>query len=1133
MPVTPKPEAAPGALSKYGNQTDRKLISLPCMEGSGGTLNNLGRARERPRGTTAPGATISVANYTTGAAESGTWVTGSEGARLQLGATQRLDLWTNGSATDWRLKRFTLELGFTSTVTADGLLHGFWQSSNTNSTGRIQVIRATGGTVVARVRSGSSNLDASWSGVDLTLPVHILVTGDGKGAQAFCNGVEGTYSGGFESYTGGLVIHAGQTMRVNWGTNAGLMTLDYVGLTPNRYTQREIEKAIADKYIDLRPDPVDFPTVAFKVGRVKSTQYAVRAVTSRSLASTARIRLVQGATALALAAASTAGAAADTWAESRPWTGNWLYSTGNTAGTELQFRLEERGSDGVYRPRAGGHQRVRLERSQAPRILAGMEDHVGDRTGSSGTVITPAFGRDITLTTADDPTENSATLRKLKAAHDFNYTIESRYHNAFDFAVHIGDGYWTDNLYSGFGTSAYNDDMYDAAVAWQNVNFRVIQCAGMWCEVPGNHDGQAALYLIENGVDAHHKQASTIWKLFTSNPTADCYGIGESGTRAERLPATMTAAVTRFSPGMSIASGQRITTAADDLRAYAAANSGTAGATFTPDPALGAVSSTGDVNLQCVWRWDDVTLAALADDGYPTQTWFAFDWGEHSFFIADSESYSLIGLQDVDVADNPGQYRLGTTQKAAIVAWAEAARAAGRKLNLCIHRLPGGLNYRATTTGFYGRSRGCKARDAATYEALGVAIPPDQLWLSNAAQTFGFVIWKGHDHHFSICVDAAGVVYITCPTVSASSHSEPSFGSGVPGRGWRGPLPTADYGTMESGGLLDPNGDPIDGAIKTINVMGFLDIQCDDDHHGRVKLVRSSLCTKERGSYGRFSRVRKDVDQFGSGPFTASGDTIDLTDALNPQPWPMQVAMVLEESDHADAILPGTVTEAAAETQADLTDNLNVFYPDEWPEWGPSNTYAVGDVVLPDVYTGLLAYAVAITTGVSGGSTPAWEDNVGDSVTDGGVTWKMIPPMDDFRSDISAVVPLVAGSTGDYYADYAPAVVYESADLDSLMPSASGSPGSYVAVDYDTLSADLTLEVPPLRRLRVDRLRLSGTGTATIRQGETLLLTATVSGRALQLDELLLRGAAGHNLTLETSADTLAARADYVEEGVT
>lgn len=1126
-----KPEAAPSAISPYGVQNWNVLAHYSVMEGSGSRLANLGKPRNRPIGMAAPSDGI-IVDYTTGVESAGTWSAGPRGMRLALGSTHRIPVMAAGSA-NRTFRRWAVKIDFTSTVNkADGLLHTFWQSSTTNSDGRGQFVKFADGNVGCRIRSASSNLDAVWPGasVDLTQPVQLVWTGSRKGQRVFLNGVEGTYSGGFENYTGGLVIHSGQEMRINHGNNPGLMTLDSFTFWTNNLAQREWEELLADPFINDRGDLSDShsPIAAYKVGRVKSTQYAVRVATRQSSWSgNAALRLVQGAGVAAMLAASAANVAADTWITSQTQTGQWLYSTGNDAGAEMYFRVEERGSDGQYRPRAGGYQRVQLERSQAPVIAAGFEDHIGDRTSTTGTTLTPAFGTDITLTSASTPTENSAMSHKQKALHDATYAIFTQKARTFDIIVHIGDGHWFDNL-AVEGLAAVSSRMFSHSVAWQNHLFRALKVCSFFIEVPGNHECFASSYLREDsGGSATLRQARVAWRTLTANPTADVYGIGEEGTQSERLPRQSATIPNRFRPGMTVQAGEIYTASGDDLRAYRVVSGSVCDVEPTWNKALGGVSLTGNVTFVCVPRWDSVTHAAYADDGSPTQTWFAFNWGKHSFFIADSESYSLVGLEDVDAAETPNQYGLGKTQKAAILRWAQINRSRGQHLHLFLHRLPGGKNYRATTTGWYGRDSGGDARDAAYYEAEGVAVPPDQIWLSNVAQTFQIVIYKGHDHHFCIAFDSAGVLYVTFPTTSAGSHAEPSFGGGSPSRGWRTSLVRNDYGAFETAGQTGHGGGPLERRVVTINAQGYCELRCHDTTGGTVRLIRTSAATKAKNGAGYGTRIRKDVDQCAAGPFTPDSDSIDLTNPLNPSPEPLGVAMVMLESEHAAAIMSGAPNEAATDAQADVTDNLNLIVDDELSIYSGGSAYEVGSIVVPDVPNGLLARVSAITTGVSAGSV-SWPANVGSTVVDGGVTWVMIPTTIENRNDLPTSITLAAGTVDDVMVDYWPAVLYESDDLVDLLPGTSGEPGKRVTIDGDAVRMELMPELPPTQRLTVQRVRASGTGTAKLWMGDELLLTvATQPGYPVNWRELNIAGKPGLMLAVETETDTQAVTVEY------
>jgi hypothetical protein len=81
----------------------------------------------------------------------------------------------------------------------------------------------------------------------------------------------------------------------------------------------------------------------------------------------------------------------------------------------------------------------------------------------------------------------------------------------------------------------------------------------------------------------------------------------------------------------------------------------------------------------------------------------------------------------------------------------------------------------------------------------------------------------------------------------------------------------------------------------------------------------------------------------------------------------------------------------ANQMQLFISDGVNGYYYDTFPKfWTQSTTYLPGVVVQPNPPT-LLYYQVTGNGGMSSTSPPAWPTTVGDTVTDGGVTWACIP----------------------------------------------------------------------------------------------------------------------------------------------
>jgi hypothetical protein len=103
---------------------------------------------------------------------------------------------------------------------------------------------------------------------------------------------------------------------------------------------------------------------------------------------------------------------------------------------------------------------------------------------------------------------------------------------------------------------------------------------------------------------------------------------------------------------------------------------------------------------------------------------------------------------------------------------------------------------------------------------------------------------------------------------------------------------------------------------------------------------------------------------------------------------------------HGNAILIGSLATGtgplymvpmANQMQLFISDGVNGYYYDTFPKfWTQSTTYLPGVVVQPNPPT-LLYYQVTGNGGMSSTSPPAWPTTVGDTVTDGGVTWACIP----------------------------------------------------------------------------------------------------------------------------------------------
>lgn len=1146
MPSIPKPESAPSQLSNYGVANWHELLNYPVMDGSGSRLAWLGHPRHRPRGSAHPGQGV-IQNWTTSAEENGTWETGPEGMRLVLGTTQKVKVWDSGGA-DVVFKRISVAFDFASGLaTGAGSLCTLWQTSSLTTTqGRAAFFKDTTGNPIMRVRGASGNMNATFngSGFDWSADHQLLWTKGRKGMRAWLDGVEATYSGGFDTYTGDVRIHSGQTWTINHGAVAGQVKLSGFAINANAWHIAEVEDLIADKYANLRPDPADCPLAAsFDVNRVNDTQFAMKVPANHvSLSRTLRVRLVTAATAIGLAQAVAAGTYSDSWTTATPDTSQLLYSTGNTPGARLLAMVTVQGGDGVYRPHAGQFQRIKLDAGTSPRIAGGFEDHVVGRDPDSGALPTIAFGTDISHTDAADLTENSSANRLMKALHDCTYSIYTRYRNKFDFGVHIGDGTWGEQE-SGGGTAAGNAALKLRSVTWRNAHFRLYKAVGVVHLVEGNHDGKGANFTIDNlGADALRKQALGAHRWLSAAPDGGGVEIADRGLIEETLPNLWNYSPDRFRSGKTVTTGMVLTAGSDDLRAYevvGTSGNGVLAAEPSWDKTLGApTTATGAdgqaIYFRCRARWDSVCVSAYAPPALPSQTWYSFRYGGHEFFIGDSEQGALIGIEDANGGVTPSDYTLPPAEKAAIVRWGRSL--GGRPAHLFIHRLPGGKNYRAAGTGWYARIAGHDATDPTYWEAQGVAMPPDQLWLVFAAQTFGFVIYQGHNHHFCICTDVrTGVVIVTLPTCSASSHADPTFGSGQPSRSWRTVPHRNDFGTGESDGLLDNAGNAIPGNVKMLNGMGFVDIVCQDAPGiAKLAFVRTGRPVTEKNSVAYTDRIRKDVDQCDSGPFAISGGQVTLTNADGETVDPLWIACVLEDGNRSAAMMTGTVTEAAAETQCDATHRLNVYTGDDNDvlEYGSTTAYSVGMIERPITFAGLFARVKSITTGMPGGSEPSWPNTIGATVVDGGVTWEMIPASEDGWNDFAATIAVDGGASGDVYVDFGPAVLYQSDDLATLQKRAINDLSGQLSISGHALRAPLALTPDPRKRLVLTRLQVGGTGTVQLYLGETADLVLASSGKRSIDWRGRIAAAPGQNMHIETSATTLNVRATYTWEAV-
>lgn len=1041
-----KPKDKPTVRNKRIARAARLAILYHLMDtGSVSTLENLGAARNIPPGANAPG-NGAILDYTTGLA-SATTLGSTEGGSLALSTTRQLEVWKNTSGITTNLYEFETCVRFTSPLTMNTATAAtFQQSTAAQVTGRMQWQKTTvANQIVARIYNGTIQLNATFTVTDLTGPMEFRFVRSPNGNQAFINGVEGTYDAGFTTYSGPIVIQNGSSFTLNKGTNPGQMTIlkfeMWVTATLDPVERREFE---ADTYLMLRPAPVRLAKATATGTIPKRTSFDVRLVSNYTYTGTLKARVVWS---LTRAGLDTAPTVAGTWTTTAKEAGTFISVAGCPSGGTVYWRVEEDHDDGVWRPLAGGYQRMRLMHDTAPKLCWGREGHFNDATNTPATHITPKWFDDIGLSGDSDRTEDSAVLGKQYAAFMSSYAAYLRDAD-YDFGIDTGDSTeFVDNGWDdGGGTKDSSTEFFKAWRNAENQEFYWDKLCG-WARVIGNHGMLGANYKLMSGAsftatDAKGKWALDLWLKTTPNVDGAYFGVGELGTSAETQP-PVSAVPARFVPYTTYKEGDIVRPSeafGDNLQAYVCTQAGTAHnePTWTANPTGGFASN--DTTWALVpKRWDSECIkylerGGLAVNDYARRTWFQFDWGTSgvSVFIGDSESYSMVNYNDgEDDADEYSDYTFGVTQTTEIFNWARY-NASPTKLFFS-HRLPGGENFGVNQAKRYARSTGWRLGLTSYYDADGKAESQNEITVDGFFKAAGINWHCGHDHVFSIATSQTGVVHVRSGTTGASSHT--SITSNAPNRGWVAKLAMGSKGTPESRGTLDADGNNLtaQGMVYRLNCIGYQEIETSATLGERVSFVETVLPTRPKNSTGYLSRLRQEIPRLISDEATTpSGGAVSLVTTLNPSPKPLKMGAVMLATDVAGAVGSNEISEVTAETMATANVALNKYDPTtlcgDHLAWSASVYVYAGQAVMPSVPAGLMA--IAQGTGNMAAGEPTWPTDVGGTVNSNGIDFVMRPigkwPLEWLEFGLPNTISVKSGTSAECRVQYVPRVVYRS-----------------------------------------------------------------------------------------------------------
>lgn len=1075
-----KPASAPTARNRSGPLSWRAHTVYHVMDGSGAALTNLGEPRNMPLGTTAAGnGTIGALASPFSASGSPTgWGTGSEGAYYDFGTTFAGGI-INAAASTITFRSGAMHFCFSTPVSLGSTAYGFLRTGSANAAGRFQFfINNSTQLLTLRVRdaANAANLDFTWSGVTLTSVNDLYFEWGPNGCYATFNGVQGT-NVNLAAYTGPITIPTGGGgFTINQGTNAGQVKLYSFTMWAEALPSVERDQLLADRYLMLRPNAdyssTDFQLVCVPNCTVKTTSFTTVLTSSNQLSGTLRLRARVATTLTGIASLANDATIYGTFTSTTARERGELTATGLTPDTDYYMRMEQSPDGTNWYPRCGGFQKVRTAaQARAARVCVTADPELNSRSPCLNRILEQRYGTSIYLQDGVTHTERTASNSdtaltdaergfsyKQHANWMSNWAIYTQQQGTYDFYVDLGDSFWFDISagYSHGGGYTYTDDnndhMWRAAVVHRNQHYPILRTMALQAEIPGNHEVMGRWCKIYAGYQALQKQAVSTWVKFTVNPAKNGYGIGEDGdTQAEQMPAT-TATFAKYDAATAYSPGDLVYPTTDNGLGYIVGGGANGITTAGTEPvswplSLGQSTQSGNaITFTRVVRWDAAAKAIWEDDAEgimagARRNWFAFDWGTSSFFCADVMTYSRDGEENNAYTENPNLYTLGSTQTAAFTSWADTNTKPHKYL--LIHHLPGGEKYLSTTEQWYGRGPGSRCGDTAYYASKGIDEPESQALVDAKMAARGIIGLHGHDHRFCVSTSVRGTIWVSVMSFGSPSIAEPAFGSGSPNRGWNTALHRASYGTNESQGSLDGNGNPTERIIKTLNIVGYVDLQADGSGGTRFTASRTFLPTKPKNGYAHASRTRCDIDRLvGTSALTPSGGFVSLVDTLNPSPKPLDIGIAMLDSNVSAAIGSGVLDETTADALGDTVDDYNVYeattrgqlVSDVANHGSHSTTTLVQyQMIKPDSPTGKLLRCTV--SGVSGASSPSASGDIGTELADGSATVAVIPmgeaPYEWYEPLVGASVPIASGVTDPVRVAWVPQAIYRS---DYLQP---------------------------------------------------------------------------------------------------
>lgn len=322
---------------------DHIIMGLGFLEGSGGTLVNIGRYSP-PFNVSGSGASA--------------WVTDADG-HAYLSDTlgnERVTVLANGSGADYIFPCGTVH-GFYDVSTASAATRQLFVSTNapTNAYCLSGIRLSSAGLLRARLNNNTTQLSstAAYPNGPFGLTTRF---GDAGGFRAHLNGSlmaeEATFTGG-SAYTGPAKILNGQSFLVGASSTAfGAVDKYALWIWDVVLTDEELLPLVADPYLPMRNQPTTlFETwVGSPPYRVTTTTVLFRMLTATGLSGTAAYRAKVATSAFGLLTATPSAGVSTTSALAVLD----LTYTGLTAGTHYYYELEFQHTDSKWYPFPGG-----------------------------------------------------------------------------------------------------------------------------------------------------------------------------------------------------------------------------------------------------------------------------------------------------------------------------------------------------------------------------------------------------------------------------------------------------------------------------------------------------------------------------------------------------------------------------------------------------------------------------------------------------------------------------------------------------------------------------------------------------------------------------------------------------------